>query len=169
MTSLHPKMHKLRETSFYPPRRKRAGGRGKTHHIMTTSSITQKLTRTVILFAILLSSVNSFSQALVADDPPNNIYGLTFTNLGQDKIVATFDGVFVTSEGTNAGWTVTVGGSGVPLSGSPSRNGSTVTITLSSEILFADRNSVIVSYDAAGGTISTTGGEPDFTNVQFHN
>ncbi|MCK5136464.1 MAG: PKD domain-containing protein [Bacteroidales bacterium] len=106
---------------------------------------------------------------LVSNDPPNNIYSLTFTDVNQQQIVAHFDD-FVTSEGTNAGWSITVGGAPVALIGAPTRSGTTVTITIATPISFNDRNNVFVSYSAAAGSISLlTGLEPDFAGVQAYN
>ncbi|MBE0677698.1 MAG: hypothetical protein IH592_02925, partial [Bacteroidales bacterium] len=104
--------------------------------------------------------------------PPNaasNIYPITFTDEAQQTLILEFDRA-VTAPGTSAGWTITVGGVAVPLSGNPTAAGNFLRIVLSSGISYADRNSVLVTYNPLVGNMALTGGvEPNFTNVQAVN
>ena len=51
--------------------------------------IITKLRSIVMLFVLLICTFAVHAQThLIAADPANNIYPLTFTNLGQDQIVA---------------------------------------------------------------------------------
>ena len=49
----------------------------------------------------------------------------------------------VTAAGTSAGWTITVGGSPIGMTGNPVSVGNFLRITLSSSISYANRNSVL--------------------------
>ncbi|MFZ5941413.1 MAG: PKD-like domain-containing protein [Bacteroidota bacterium] len=124
----------------------------------------------VLVTLLFTASVSLFSQSrLIATDAPNNIYPITFTDPTQTRIVVHFDD-FITAAGTTAGWTVTVGGAPVALAGNPTRSGQDLTLTLVSEITYANRNTVFVTYNDAAGTVALlTGLEPVFTNIQAIN
>jgi gliding motility-associated-like protein len=124
----------------------------------------------ILLIFFILTSVNLLAQSyLIPVDATNNKYPITFTDAAQQTLILEFDRA-VTAPGTSAGWTITVGGVPVAMAGNPVMAGNFLRIVLPASISFANRNSVIVSYNAAVGTMSLTGGlEPTITNVQAIN
>ncbi|MCK9629845.1 MAG: hypothetical protein M0R37_14815, partial [Bacteroidales bacterium] len=135
------------------------------------STINMKASKVSSLLAIfILSTITLYSQSyLIPVDAPNNKYPITFTDVSQQVLVLEFDRTVIAS-GTSAGWTITVGGVPVAMTGSPVNAGNFLRITLSSSISYTNRNSVLVSYNAATGTLSLTGPvEPNFTNVSAVN
>jgi hypothetical protein len=145
---------------------------------MATSSISEIKSihnmRARKLFALLalsfLSTFTLFSQSyLIAPDPPNNIYPITFTDAAQQVLILQFDRA-VTAPGTAAGWTITVGGLPVVMAGPPAAALNFLSITLPSSISYANRNSVRVSYNNLLGTLTLIGGlHPNIVNIQAVN
>jgi hypothetical protein len=126
------------------------------------------------LFALLtisfLSTLTLFSQDyLIIADPPNNIYPITFTDINQQTLILEFT-ANITTAGTSAGWTITVGGTPVAMVGSPVSAGTKLRISLPSSISYANRNSVLLSYNNTLGTLTLTGGLlPNLVSVQAVN
>ena len=133
------------------------------------SSKTKQLRFLAALFLAFISMNAALGQSyLIPTVPASNQYPITFTDEAQVTLILEFDRA-VTSAGTSAGWTITVGGVPVPMVGNPTPAGNFLRIVLSSAISYANRNSVLVSYTTAG-TLSLTGGlEPVITNVQAVN
>ena len=68
-----------------------------------------------LLTILLLSTYPLFAQSfLIPVNAPANKYPITFTDAAQQVIMIEFDRA-VTSPGTAVGWTITVGGVGVPM------------------------------------------------------
>ena len=125
--------------------------------------------RSVLSILASIITVTAFSQShLIPVDAPANKYPITFTDIAQNTLVLEFT-ASVTSAGTATGWTITVGGSPVPMVGSPTGAGNFLRITLSSSIAYANRNTVIVSYAGTGGLTLTGGLSPVISNVQARN
>jgi PKD repeat protein len=122
-----------------------------------------------LFLAFISAGVISGQSYLIPVNASANQYPITFTDEAQQTLILEFDRA-VTAAGTSAGWTITVGGVTVPMTGNPTFAGNYLRIVLSSSISYANRNSVLVSYNAAAGSMSLTGGvEPDFTGVQAVN
>ena len=133
------------------------------------SSKMKRLRILAMLFFAFISMNAVLGQSyLIPTIPASNQYPITFTDEAQVTLILEFDRA-VTSAGTSAGWTITVGGVPVPMVGNPTPAGNFLRIILSSAISYANRNNVLVSYTTAG-TLSLTGGlEPVITNVQAVN
>ncbi len=128
-------------------------------------------TRILLIFILGLLSLNVVTgqSYLIPVNAAGNKYPITFTDEMQQTLIIEFDRA-VTAAGTSAGWTITVGGANVVMVGNPVPSGNFLRISLPSSITYANRNSVLVSYNPAVGSMSLTGGvEPNFTNVQAVN
>jgi PKD repeat protein len=135
---------------------------------MSFGMFRKKVVLTFFLAVISLGAATGQSY-LIPVDAPNNKYPITFTDEAQQTLIIEFDRA-VTSGGTSAGWTITVGGVPVAMVGNPAPSGNFLRIVLSTPISYANRNSVLVSYNPAVGTMSLFGGvEPNFTNIQAVN
>ena len=145
---------------------------------MTTSILPEthkpsymKASKIFTLLAIfILSTPSLFAQSyLIPVDVPTNQYPVTFTDAAQKVLMVEFDRA-VTAPGTSAGWTITVGGVPVVMVGAPLMAGNFIRITLPASIGYNDRSSVLVTYNAAVGTMSLTGPvEPNFVNQAAYN
>ncbi len=67
----------------------------------------QLLTAFVGIFAVSFSLIAQ--PALIPNDPGNNIYAITFTDIDQKIISIEFDEEII-DLGNTSGWTITVGG-----------------------------------------------------------
>ena len=87
------------------------------------SSKTKQLRFLATLFLAFISMNAALGQSyLIPTVPASNQYPITFTDEAQVTLILEFDRA-VTSGGTSAGWTITVGGVPVPMVGNPTPAG----------------------------------------------
>ena len=114
------------------------------------------LKRFLTLGLVLLSLAGSRVLAqpqLITTDAGNNIYPITFVDPDQQILRIEFDEI-ITNLGNTTGWTVTIGGTPVSLFGpifDPSDH-HIIQFQMSMAVTYANRNSVVVSYDPAAST-----------------
>ena len=89
----------------------------------------------LLLFLIATGAVYSQAPQLLPVDAPNNQYPITFTDNAQKIIVIQFDQP-ITTLGTTAGWSVTVGGSPATIVSGPTGFGPYVSFTLQNSISY---------------------------------
>ncbi len=112
-----------------------------------------------VVLGIFLFNFEIHAQpSLIPNDPGNNIYAITFTDIDQKIISIEFD-EDITVLGNTSGWTITVGGVPVSIFGpifEPS-NHKIIQFQLASAISYANRNSVFVTYNQAVSSITQIG------------